>query len=115
MGGAPTMSQAEVADRLTILELKYENGLHARGEHTRLASCCQVPESMMNQLRRINRQGWDAVGRVTEHFEGRAVLIDSEIIEQCRRAHASNKERIAMKNEISRWFGGSAEAKTWAR
>ena len=112
----PAFSQAEIADRITILELKSEySAVDISDEIDWLRRYCLVPLAQMDQLREINREGWEAVRYVTEHFEKRKVLSDSRIIKHCRLAHLSNRKRVVLKNEITAALGGHAEYKTWLK
>ena len=95
------LSQADIADRITILTLKYEAGFkEVLSELTELSYECRVSVDLIDALYRVNKQAWEAVLQVTEHFENRKILSDTELIDWCRKAHVLNKERIALKNQI---------------
>ena len=108
------MSQADLADRITILELKLKEGLPVYAELSLYLWECEAPAELVDQLRAVNADGWHWVGIITDHFEGRRCVPDDILLNACRLAHDSNKARIALKNEISRAFGDCIESKTWA-
>ena len=110
-----TLSQADITDRMTILTLKYEAGFtEVLAELGKLVDECLVSSDLIEALYSVNRQAWEAVLQVTEHFENRKILPDAELIDWCRKAHVLNKERIALKNQISEKFKQNKERKTWA-
>jgi hypothetical protein len=108
------MSQADIADRLTILWLKREHRLlDSYAELYDLEIACNAPSECVQRLYEENKRGWDAVQQVTDHFEGRKALLTYDLIQACRAAHESNKARIAIKNEIAANCREALERKTW--
>lgn len=108
------MAQADVVDRLTILELRQEHNLPAN-DLPRFQAACKAPRYLVDQMKQINRDGWAAVEIVTNHFEGKCSVLEYDLIQACRAAHVSNRQRIALKNKISKMFDEPQEPKTWAR
>ena len=114
MSEAPTLSQAEIADRITILELKHRHCLiDARREVDYLMSHCTVPLDMLNRLRIANENGWESMQAMVDHFEGRKVICDADLLNMIRVAYERNKARVAVKNEISAFINERQEAKSW--
>lgn len=108
------MGQADIADRLSILGIKMERGLKGiESEIRALLPFCHVSPADMAKLHRVNLEGWEANQHMFDHLEGKAIMPDHEFVAWAAKAHAANKERIAIKNHISRLFSESEERKTW--
>jgi len=115
MNDAPRLTQAEIADRITILGLKARHGFDVESEMARMQRHCIVPWDLVEPLRRANKECWDAMQGMIDHFEGRAVLPDLELIAVVRGGYFSNKERVRLKNVISETVGEQQELKSWER
>lgn len=109
------LSPAEIADKITIWELKSQHGLPGRAEAARLLRYCKLPDEILGQLRQANKACWDAVDAMTAHYDGHKVLPDAEIVEVCRQGYLKNRERVRIKNQITERFGGTPEVKSWSK
>ena len=117
------LSQGEIADRITILEIKLEKiGNCVAGELAELRQEWKGGfEAEVNALRRINRRAWDCVDMIYAGFltdfgsdDWRLSDIDQaeKSIKNFRLAHMLNMERIGIKNAINKDIGYQ-EYKTW--
>jgi len=110
----PTLTQAEIADRITILELKDKNGVVAAcSEVGYLKSHCYVPSELMDELREANAAGWDAMQSMVDHFDGGKAMTHSQLAWVTEEGYRANKRRVGIKNKIAQHTGGAQEAKSW--
>lgn len=108
------MGQADIADRLSILGIKMERGMKSvESEIRALLPFCRVSPADLAKLHRANLEGWEANQHLFDHLEGKVELPSHEFVAWAAKAHSANKERIALKNHISRLFSESEERKTW--
>src|SRR5574341_1292377 len=99
--GANVMRMAEIADRVSILGIKMERGLKGvESELRALLPFCRVSTADMAKLHRANIEGWEANQHLFDHLEGKVALPAHEFVAWAARAHAANKQRIAIKNHI---------------
>lgn len=108
-------SQGEIADKLSILELKQDYGLPAP-ELDRFKQEWRGNAADLQRLRAINIEAWQVVERIHEYFLGPELPINvykADVIKDCRRAHELNRMRVAVKNAINEQFGEPLEYKTW--
>lgn len=109
------LTQGEIADKLSILELKAEHGFPVTDEMESLAEAYEGPQSGLEALRRINAEAWEFVGIIHGHFDGVATVADDIIIAACRKAHLLNRQRVEAKNRINAECGDAHEYKSWKR
>lgn len=116
------LTQGEIADRISILEIKLEHfGDKVLPELVYLDSLWKGEHpNELNELRNLNRESWDCVERIYKDFSTEFgsdgwVLKDikqaEESIKNYRRAHMLNMRRIEIKNRINQ--GTYKELKTW--
>lgn len=106
------MSQGDIADKITILELKAKHG-GGTAELDALRPEWKGDEVDLNNMRVLNQAGWDVVGRIHQYFDGGIHGDARKIIEDCFNAHRLNKIRVEFKNRINKKFGQHEEYKTW--
>lgn len=106
------LTQGEIADRIAILELKHKAGLPTPElEDFRIAY--RGPESYLEELRRINEKAWVVVERLNTFLYDLGPYAAESVLEDFRRCHFYNRERIDVKNRINEDFGQATEHKTW--
>lgn len=110
------VSPGELADRLSILEIKHEKGLCGPEEVQELQGQWEqigVGRSYVDELKRINLEAWDYVQKIYEYFD-ECKWPDADIAATCRIAHKLNKKRVTLKNKINEALGvNHKEVKTW--
>jgi len=109
------LSQGEIADKITILELKAMHGAPVAEELAALREYYRGPTSTLRQLSTVNSDAWDFVDIIHKHFDGEVVVPDAVIIAACRKAHLLNRERVGLKNRINVECGDAEEFKTWRK
>ena len=108
-------TQGEIADRISILELKRAHGLLAP-ELMIFQAAYRGRAQDLERLREINACAWPVVERIHGYFAGPVLPADARIpsvIEDCRAAHQLNRLRVAVKNAINAQFNEAREEKTW--
>lgn len=102
------VSDGEIVDKLTILEIKKEKCLdlnklqNIEKELTYLKMIVDdldIPEHYINDLRKINQKLWDIEDQIRV-FETQEKF-DSEFIELARSVYFTNDERFEIKNKIN--------------
>lgn len=114
------ITPGELADRISILEIKREKAHHDKDELYELQREWEsfgIGRSYINDLKKINLEGWDVVQRIYEMFEDisdSAGVDKEECYKVCRNAHFINKKRVTLKNYINKVLGVERkEVKTW--
>lgn len=107
------MTQGEIADKLTICELKLAHGLDC--DIQGLTENCMVKNEDIDELRMINTAHWEEVETIHEAFDIPGSVSDDELLLAFKHSHTLNRQRIAVKNRINAAFGQSQEEKTWKR
>lgn len=103
------MKKAEIADRFTILVLKSEAGLQVEKElHKFQKETEDVPDDLMDKLYVVNAKMWE-IEEQAEHSKENIVNAGELFIKQ----RELNKERVAIKNEISNHFNENRELKSY--
>lgn len=102
------VSDGEIVDKLTILEIKKEKCLdlnklqNIEKELTYLKMIVDdldIPEHHINDLRKINQKLWDIEDQIRV-FEAQEKF-DDEFIELARSVYFTNDERFEIKNKIN--------------
>lgn len=102
------VSDGEIVDKLTILEIKKEKCLdlnklqNIEKELTYLKMIVDdldIPEYYINDLRKINQKLWDIEDQIRV-FEAQEKF-DNEFIELARSVYFTNDERFEIKNKIN--------------
>ena len=110
----PTLTQAEIADRITILELKDKHRVIAAcSEVEYLKSHCYAPPELLDELREANAAGWDSKQALADHFDGDKKLSEHELAVVIEGGYAAGKRRARIKYQIWLHTGGPLEAKSW--
>lgn len=107
------LTQGEIADRISILELKQFHGLDVKDELEELRKEWKGNEDDLEALRFVNCEAWAVVGRVHQYFDWGMKADNEVIVGDCRIAHSLNKKRVGIKNKINKEFGEFIEHKTW--
>lgn len=110
-------TQGEIADRITILELKAWSGLDTQKELHDARAAFRGSENDLKELRDINRIAWHQVNTIHHYFDTPDKLVtalDKDLcLSACLMAHQLNRMRVAAKNAINRKFNEPEELKTW--
>ncbi len=106
------LTQGEIADRIAILELKKAAGL-ATPELEEFAQAYRGPLLLLDQLREINARAWIVVERLNTFLYELGTYAPESVLEDFRRCHFYNRERIDVKNRINEEFNQPTEHKTW--
>ena len=106
------LTQGEIADRISILEIKRRHGGGVE-ELAELMSHWKGKQNLLDELRFINGMAWDRVERIHAHFGGKAIEDKDAVIDDCKWAHFFNKMRVGIKNRINADSGEYQEFKTW--
>jgi len=102
------VSDGEIVDKLTILEIKKEKCLdlnklqNIEKELTylkKIVDDLDIPEHHINDLRKINQKLWDIEDQIRV-FEAQEKF-DNEFIELARSVYFTNDERFEIKNKIN--------------
>lgn len=126
------LSAGEIADRLSILEIKAERITGQIDIALELNECHREWDSIigndaglkevLHELKRVNEIAWDSVENIYHYFNNGLGDENWEIgnkkeaeeaIKEFRKAHDLNMRRIELKNEINRYCGSRQEIKTW--
>lgn len=108
------LTQGEIADRITILELKNKAGLPTP-ELDDFRMAYRGPESSLEPLREINQQAWDVVERLNTFLYDLGPWDSDEVLKDFKTCHVLNRKRVDLKNAINDGFGQAVEHKTWHR
>lgn len=106
------LTQGEIADRISILELKRANGLESP-ELERLREHYVGHPDDLEELRIINKRAWVVVERLNTFLYDLGPYSNDAVLDDFRRAHLYNRERVEIKNRINAEFNQSIERKTW--
>lgn len=117
------IGQGDIADRMTILEIKAAHfGGAVKDELMAVSAQWNGGhDEDLNALREINAEAWGCVEKIYQDFAGglgsetwRLTDVESaeESIRNFRKAHLLNMERIKIKNRIN-GETGYKEFKTW--
>ena len=114
------LSPGEIADRISVLELKKKKGFDVEKElndfKTAFNSLGYLKDisDLRHELDKINALAWDKIDRIYEMFESEKFVNFVETFTVCREAHFLNKERVITKNKISEMMGcKEQEQKSW--
>lgn len=109
------LTQGEIADKISILELKEANGLESP-ELVELWKHWKGKEEHLNQLRDINSRAWHVVEKLNTFLydmEGYLTYHKDEVLADFKRCHFYNRMRVEVKNRINEDFNQPVEKKTW--
>lgn len=112
------ITPGELADRISILEIKREKAHHDKDELYELQREWEsfgIGRSYINDLKKINLEAWDVVDNIYRLFDDGLKVGDYiEAALVCKKAHDLNKQRVTLKNNINKWLGvDRQEVKTW--
>lgn len=112
------ITPGELADRISILEIKREKAHHDKYELYELQREWEsfgIGRSYINDLKKINLESWDVVQRLYELFDTGLEFGDyMEAATVSKKAHDLNKKRVTLKNYINKSMGVDRhEVKTW--
>jgi hypothetical protein len=112
------ITPGELADRISILEIKREKSYHDKDELYELQREWEsfgIGRSYINDLKKINLESWDVVQKIYELFdEGLKFGAYAEAALVSEKAHHLNKQRVTLKNYINKSMGvDRQEIKTW--
>ena len=112
------ITPGELADRISILEIKREKSYHDKDELYELQREWEsfgIGRSYINDLKKINLESWDVVQRIYELFDNELKADDyAKAALVSEKAHKLNKQRVTLKNYINKSLGvDRQEVKTW--
>lgn len=102
------MPQHEIADRLSILILKWVNGLSVKEELVEYSKDFKITGKFLDLLR-VNSDIWKLESAIRQGKEDTLPL--EEVGRRALAIRDLNKERIAIKNEIAIQYGAWTEVK----
>ena len=119
--GLVWITPGELADRLSILEIKREKSYCDPNELADLRKQWDqlgIDYEYVKELKAINLEAWDYVDKIYSYFDDDSCKWPDtghlEIVATCRQAHKLNKRRVTLKNEINEKLGVKRkEVKTW--
>jgi hypothetical protein len=119
--GLVWITPGELADRLSILEIKREKSYSDPNELADLRKQWDqlgIDYEYVKELKAINLEAWYYVDKIYSYFDDDSCKWPDtghlEIVATCRQAHKLNKRRVTLKNEINEKLGVKRkEVKTW--
>jgi len=119
--GLVWITPGELADRLSILEIKREKSYCDPNELADLRKQWDqlgIDYEYVKELKAINLEAWYYVDKIYSYFDDDSCKWPDtghlEIVATCRQAHKLNKRRVTLKNEINEKLGVKRkEVKTW--
>ena len=102
------MQPADVIDRLTILTIKFSNGIECHEELKEyIDAATEYKGEFINQLRVINEEMWHIENQITKSKDS------EDVGNYYLRLRKLSKQRLEVKNDIAKEYGGYQDSKTY--